>query len=565
MRHEVKTRRASRPVLLTLLAALPSLSAYAAGPALPDAGSLLQRAQPVTPPEAPSNNPGLNIEQPSSEALPPSASFMVRNIEIAGNTSIATSALHPLVADGEGRTLTLPEIGDLAARITHYYQAHGYPLARAIVPPQTIENGTVRIDVIEARFGTVSVDNHSRVSDGLLKATLGGLKSGMVVTQAEMDRSLLLLSDIPGLTVEATLRPGAQVGTSDLEVSTLRMPLVTGDVSVDNGGDKYSGRVRVGATVNVIDPLHLGDILSVSGLSSGRDMNYGRVSYEALINGEGTRAGASYSALRYRLGDVLSPIDATGSAQVASAWVKHPFIRSRQFDLYGQVEYDHLKLKDDVGASSISTDRHLNNVTASLSGDVRDGLLAGAVTTWNAGWTYGHVDFDNGIAQEVDAIGAHTQGGFSKWNLALDRLQNLGANDALYMAVTGQWTSANLDSSQQLIVGGPNSVRAYDVNAVSGDSGYVLTVELRHTWAHSWFGRWQAIAFADAAHVTVNRHEFEIGENSANLGGAGVGLNWAGPSQLTASVSVAAPVGARPELVGSTSSVRAWFLLAKGF
>lgn len=565
MRFEADLGLALRPALIALFGAIASVPAYAAGPGLPGAGTLLRQAEPVVPPQAPSNNTGLNVEQSGNAALPASPSFLVRHIQIVGNTSIATATLHALVADAEDRDLTLPIVGDLAARITHYYQTHGYPLARAIVPPQTIDAGTLRIDVIEARYGTVSLVNDSRVSDSLLHAMLGGLQGGMLVTQEELDRSLLVLSDTPGVAVNATLRPGAEVGTSDLVVGAQSTPMFTGDLNVDNGGDRYSGRVRLGATASVINPLHLGDILSVSGLSAGRDMNYGAVSYEALVDGEGTRAGASYSALRYRLGDTLSPIGANGNAQVVSTWAKHPFVRSRQFDLYGQVEYDHLQLRDDVTASGISTDRHLDNATASLSGDIRDGLLAGAVTTWSAGWTYGHVGFDNGVAEAADAIGPDTQGGFSKWNLAVARLQGLGENDALYVAVTGQWTSANLDPSQQMIAGGPNSVRAYDVNAVTGDSGYLLTAELRHSFAHKWFGRWQAIAFVDGAHVTVNRHTFGTGPNSANLGGAGVGLNWAGPSQLSASVLVAAPVGGRPELIGSTASVRGWLKLGKAF
>jgi hypothetical protein len=42
-------------------------------------------------------------------------------------------------------------------------------------------------------------------------------------------------------------------------------------------------------------------------------------------------------------------------------------------------------------------------------------------------------------------------------------------------------------------------------------------------------------------------------------------LNWAGPAQWTASVTVAAPIGSRPEIIGSTNSVRAWAQLSKGF
>jgi hemolysin activation/secretion protein len=542
-----------------------AVAAQAAGPVVPNAGSILQQVQPVAPPTAPSNDTGLRIEQPSSSALPPSASFLVSHIDITGNTKIDTPTLRALVVSAEGRNLTLPELGELAARITDYYHAQGYPLARAIVPAQTMQSGIVRIEVIEARFGAINLDNQSRVSDRLLLATLGGLKAGAVVTQAEMDRNLLLLSDIPGLAVNATLKPGAAVGTSDLQVNTASSPMVTGNVTADNGGDRYSGRARAGATVNLINPLHQGDIFSVSGLSAGRDMNYGRVSYDALVDGVGTRVGASYSALNYRLGGQLSPLDAHGTAQIASLWTKQPFIRSRDLNVYGQIQYDHMHLDDDINTSDIETDRHLDNVTTSVSGDMRDGLLAGAVTTWSASWTYGHVGFENAEAQLVDAVAADTQGGFSKWNLNVVRLQSLGTYDALYLSVAGQWASSNLDSSQQMIAGGPSSVRAYDVSAVSGDSGYLLTAELRHTFPRYWYGQWQAIAFVDAAHVSVNQHAFEAGSNTANLGGVGVGLNWAGPYQLDASASLATPVGAKPQLVGSTSSVRVWLQLSKGF
>ncbi|TDV03998.1 ShlB/FhaC/HecB family hemolysin secretion/activation protein [Paraburkholderia caballeronis] len=565
MKHQVATRIALRPVLLALAGVLPSFASYAAGPALPGAGTLLQQAQPPAAPVAPSNDTGLTIERPAAGALPPSTAFPVEHVEIAGNTSIATPVLHALVADAEGKKLTLPELGDLARRITDYYHAHGFPLARAIVPQQTIQGGTVRIDVIEARFGSVVLNNGSRVSDRLLNATLGGLQSGAVVTDADLDRSLLLLSDIPGLGVTATLKPGAQVGTSDLVVGTSPQPLVTGSANVDNSGDRATGRARFGAAVNVINPLHLGDVFSVSGLTSGRDMNYGRVSYDALLNGAGTRAGVSYSALRYRLGGDLSPLGASGDAQVASVWAKHPFVRSRNLNVYGQLGYDHLMLDDDIDTAGIRTKRHLDNVTAALSGDVRDSLLAGAVTLWNASWTYGHVSFGNADAESSDAGSADTQGGFSKWNLGVTRLQGLSASDTLYVSVSGQWSSANLDSSQRLIAGGPTSVRAYDTDAISADTGYLFTAELRHSFATTPIGQWQAVAFVDAAHVAVNRHVFAGGSNSANLGGVGVGVNWIGPYNLSASASLAVPVGGRPELAGSTASARAWLTLAKGF
>jgi hemolysin activation/secretion protein len=245
--------------------------------------------------------------------------------------------------------------------------------------------------------------------------------------------------------------------------------------------------------------------------------------------------------------------------------VKQPLVRGRDASVYAQLQYDHLRLSDDVGASDLETKRHLDNLTASLDGDVRDGFLAGAVSTWGASWTYGHVGFDNSTAEAFDAAGPATQGHFSKWNVSLGRLQSFNADDALYLQAVGQWANGNLDPSQQLVVGGPASVRAYDVSALSADTGFQLTAELRHTYPKVWHGRWQTIAFLDDAHVAVNRTTFAAGPNTASFYGAGGGLNWAGPDNWTASVTVAAPFGGRPELAGEPSSVRSWAQLSKAF
>ena len=66
-------------------------------------------------------------------------------------------------------------------------------------------------------------------------------------------------------------------------------------------------------------------------------MNYGRVSYDALLNGAGTRLGAGYSGLHYRLSGGLSDLDAHGDAQDASAFIKQPLVRSREVNISAQV------------------------------------------------------------------------------------------------------------------------------------------------------------------------------------------------------------------------------------
>jgi hemolysin activation/secretion protein len=469
------------------------------------------------------------------------------------------------VADAEGTSLTLVQLHERVARITDYYQRHGYPLARAIIPQQVIDSGIVRIEIIEARYGKISLENSSRVHDSLLLSTLSPLQSGQAIGQRALDHALLLLSDIPGAVVNGTLKPGEAVGTSDLVVNTSPGASVAGNLAVDNFGNRYTGRARLGGEVNFIDPLHLGDELSVSGLTSGGDMNYGRVAYESVLNEEGTRIGVSYSALHYRLGDPLSSLDAHGTAQVESIWLKHPLVRSADWNLYGQFQYDHSTLDDHIDASAIKTDRHLDDGVISLLGDARDTWLSGGVTSWNVSFMSGAVGFDNGTAQAADAASVQTEGHYVKWNASVYHLQNLSTRTTLYLAWSGQWANENLDSSQQMIAGGPHTVRAYDMGTISGDTGNLETAEIRRDLGTAWQGRWQALAFIDSEQLTINKHQFVAGSNSLTLSGVGLGLRWAGPSQWVAQTYLATHLGAAPSLVESPTSVRLWVEISKGF
>jgi hemolysin activation/secretion protein len=557
----------SRPIiaawLVSLVGVLPGTVQAATAPQLPGAGTILQQVQPGTPPPPASNDTGLKIEPAASGNAPPSAPFLVKTLLISGNTRFDTATLHALVAQAEGRSLTLAELHAFVARLSDYYHEHGYPLARAIVPAQTIASGIVRIDIIEARYGQITLENSSRVTEPLLHSTLSSLQGGQPIEQRTLDHALLLLSDIPGIAVNATLKPGDAVGTSDLAVTTAPTPAFVGSAALDNFGNRYTGRVRISGTLEAVNPLRHGDVLSLGGLSSGGDMNYGRLGYDTLLNGAGTRVGIAYSALHYRLGDPLSALDAHGTAEVTSLWVKQPLARTPDFNLFGQLQYDRLQLHDHIDASAIVTDRHLGNVTASVVGDARDTLLG--VTSWNIGITRGEVDFDNASAQAVNSVTARTEGHFTKWTANLDRLQTLGAADSLYLSVSGQWANRNLDGSQQMVDGGIYTVRSYDMGALSADAAYLETVELRHELGSGWQGRWQALLFVDSAQVTVNKNPWEPGKNAATLSGAGVGLNWAGPRRWNVKTDIAARLGATPELVADTSSVRAWIELDKVF
>src|SRR5580692_5061099 len=137
----------------TLAVLFLPLAGQAAEPVVPGAGSILQQTQPVMPPAPSASGTGLAIEPPGGDTLPPSAPFQIKAIQLSGNTAFDAPTLHALIAEAEGTSLTLPQLGRVAARITDFYHRHGYPLDRAIIPAQIIKDGMVRIVIVEARYG----------------------------------------------------------------------------------------------------------------------------------------------------------------------------------------------------------------------------------------------------------------------------------------------------------------------------------------------------------------------------------------------------------------------------
>lgn len=537
--------------------AAPFCSANSAG--VPNSGELLQETPPpIVPP--PASKPGLTIEQPALDSPGNSAPFFVRHIEISGNTLIPISELRPLVDASEGKNLTLADLEVLASAITKYYQDHGYLLSRAYVPAQTLSDATVRINVLEARYGTVSLTNTSQVSDSRLESILAPLQPGDPVSEGTLQRSLLLLSDVPGTVVNSTLSPGMNVGSSNLLVLDSPGAPEDGSISLDDAGNRSTGRARLSASATINNPLHLGDTLNLSAMTAGSDLNYARLAYQTLVDGEGTTVGAALSGLEYRLGNGLSNLRAHGTAQVESLILQQPIIRSTQGNLYGQLSLDSKQLRDELGASDIHADRQTNALTTTLAGDERD---ASGISNMNLGLSLGHLNFDNQDAQAADALGARTRGSYAKFAFSFARLQGFNDSNSLYLAFNGQLADRNLDNSEQYFLGGPNSVRAYDVGAVGGALGALASLEFRHNLELPVAGTWQATFFLDGGFVRVDKYVFAPGPNTATLSGAGIGLNWAGPAGWTANAELATPIGTVPALIGHTSSLRFWFELHK--
>lgn len=538
--------------------AVAALVAATAGAALaqqqaPDAGRLLQETRPA--PSLPLREaPKISIDEAPGSVAPEGERIRVARLRITGVTLFPEPELHALVADAEGKELSLGELRGLAERVTRYYRGRGYLLARAYLPAQDVVNGEVQLAVLEGRLGEVRVDNAAGIGGAAL-APLDQLRSGGAARSGTIERNLLLLSDLPGVEVKSILKAGTTVGASDLLVEVAPARRITGSVDFDTFGNSYSGRYRLGGTVNFNNPLRLGDQATLRALVSDERMRYLRGSYQLPVNSLGSRIGVAVFEMRYRLGKDLAALQAEGEARTASLYAMHPFVRSRTFNLNAQAQYDRLRLKDSVKAAATEIDKRLDIGSLGITSDFQDGLAG--VNQISVAYTAGDLELDP-VSRAIDAATARAGGSFSRSNLTWMRLQRLSDRGSLYLSATAQFASKNLDSSQKLALGGAYAVRAYPQNEAPGDEGYVASVEIRHDLSVPLAGVWQASAFIDTGRVRFNKKTWTAGANKRTLSGAGVGLSAALPRNWYLKATLAWRLGSQRAVSDADRSPRAW-------
>jgi hemolysin activation/secretion protein len=520
--------------LLKTLAALCLLGAGVFAPqrlyaqARPDAGQTLESVHP--PPAVPDRNPAAALppeeERPAMIALD-TRSVLVRHWRITGAHIFPVADLETLIREYRGQSLTMAELNAVAGRITTYYRKHGYLLSRAYLPAQTVRDGTVEIAVIEGHLAEIDVTNTSPVSGHLITKHLEHLRSMGAVEGQTIERSLLLLSDLPGVEVRSTLMPGATVGTSNLDVQMRGTDRLSGSVDADSFGNRYTGQYRAGGTLNVNDPFHYGDLLTLRADSSGPDMNYGRLAWQTPLGGNGLKAGVAASDLDYRLGKEFKSLDAHGTAEVYTLWTAYPLIRALYRNLAVQLSYDDKHLDDRVDSTDSNSHKTLGVLTLGLSGDRTDGVLGGGVSVYSLNLVTGNLRLDP-VTAAIDegAGGHHTEGRYNKLAFNYSRTQTLTDELILYTALTGQVSSKNLDTSETQSLGGAYGVRAYPQNEATGDDVAMLNVELR--WKQPNLPELQTIGFFDAGTTRLNHSPLPTDTNNRRtLAGEGFGFQWA--------------------------------------
>lgn len=494
-----------------------------AGGVTPDAGSIKRDNVPAT---APPPKPDANLPQAAepSAVSQDTTPIDVKKITVDGATVFTNESLQALVAEYATGTHTLGDLQKAAAKITAYYRKNGYFLARAYLPKQSLEDGVVTISVLEGNLGELKVENTSRLSDAKLNAYLSKINAGQPLQKKQVDRALLLLSDTPGVGgLDSRVEAGANVGETNLVVTAKEAALFSGRIEADNHGSLYSGRYRVGGSINANSPFGYGEQFSARIMVSDEDLIFGRLGAQVPVGADGLTLNGGYSRTQYSLGDSFDPLDARGNSDTIDASLRYPFIRSQNLNIYGSVGAEYRKLQDEIRSTNTKTDKNAKVGNIGINTDWRDGLGGGGANQAGLTFTQGKLDIETASAAAIDAVSAKTEGNYSKWNWNLSRQQAITQKLSASVQARGQHTSDNLDSAEKFTLGGAYGVRAYPTGEGSGDIGWLASAELRYAF----MPQIGASVFYDAGGIEVNADKFLTTDNTRSIAGYGLGLSGA--------------------------------------
>jgi hemolysin activation/secretion protein len=83
--------------------------------------------------------------------------FRLTAVDVEGASVISGAAIAETYRSYIGRTVSQADLAEIAGKISDLYRAAGYHLSRAIVPPQELKNGRVRLKVIEGAIVDIAL------------------------------------------------------------------------------------------------------------------------------------------------------------------------------------------------------------------------------------------------------------------------------------------------------------------------------------------------------------------------------------------------------------------------
>ena len=519
--NEIFGQRRYSLIALACAGVAPLLALPASGQTT-DPGRIEERIPDLGQKEHAKPGEGPRVAAPSKSTVPNIRAFTLKQVEFEGNTVVSSAELQSATLSFIGQEVDTSALQKLVNVVTDVYRRKGYFLSRAVVMPQKIGGGRLRITLVEGYIGDANVDASDPRAIG---AYLGAVLAERPLTLKQFERALLLIEDLYGITVvDSRLNQDPHDPARFVLSLKLSRRLFDAQLYADNRGTESSGRDQLYAFAAVNSVIATGDRVAVSAYtvpSEPQELLFGELSYALPLPEIESWLNLSASTTSVNAGGRLGTINTESDASRFQARLNYPLIRSRSESLWlgagidirhsREEQFSAVSFDDDIRALRLTADyrtaddwRGTSGIFAELSRGI-EGL---------------------GSSHEGDGDLSRLGGrpAFTKLRLDLWRSQTITDNLGLYVGVSGQIADGPLLSAEEFGIGGPGLGRGYDYSEIVGDEAVAAIAELRYgeLIGQGSLDGYQIYAFYDVGKVFNENPQFEF--DDAGLSSTGVGI-----------------------------------------
>ena len=499
----------------------------------------IERTIPVLPQSA----APLTIQTPANNVRPHLSAggrFTLGAVNIDGATVFSRKDLSRFFEPYLASDVDGAKLNEMAARITDQYRRTGYVLSYAVVPPQNVEAGMIRVAVVEGRIGSVSVSG-AGAEQGAIESIAAPLLHDSPLKVSTLERALGLMRDLPGLSVTdvALLRTDAQAGLYALRI-TVKQDRLRGFVYSDNRGTDSVGRMRFYSSASVSSVVLQGDEfrLDLFGMP-GRRFHY---AYGQLFAGVPLGYSGARLSLAASKGDqYLKDERFDGDSTNVSAQLTYPMLRTRNLTLTGKVSANDLRSVGEQNHDRRLRD-HMRVVRLGVEFSNEAKTRFQGELTFSRGLGFG------GATRPGDPLASRTDasGKFTKGVLSLQLSRPVSQKVSVRAVASAQYSNEPLLSAEEFSLGGNRIGRAFAFNALTGDRGigggaevgYRLSAGKKNRPGIEMFG------FIDGGSAIEAKSDIVTGDRKRSLASTGAGLRFS-LAGAAFSVEAGVPIAAK--------------------
>lgn len=383
--------------------------------------------------------------------------FTLQRVIFSHSHFLKQETLQELAKPFLNHPITLSKLYELLNKVNALYAKRGLVTDRAVLPPQRVTNGQVRIRLVEGRIGSIDFKSLNYTKPGFVLNRLPLVK-GQVLDAAELERSLIYFDRTNDLAVKASLQPGSRFGLTDVLLQAIEPPRYQLNLLLNNDGARSTGRLQGGVYGQMHGPLGLGDVLSLYAVKSGGAIN-ANLGYQVPLNRSGLKLSVSASHNQIHIIDgPYKALDIRGHATVGQVALTQPFVATRHWMITSAGSLSYTRDLTNVGGVELSNNRIW---TAGVG-------LTFQYTRRGQQWQYTQT-FERGHAYQV--LGKSQ----SYW-IMLGSLSGIAElHGPIYATLRGSWQNGRagqLPPSQLYQLGGLDTIPGYPSGAVSGNTGF---------------------------------------------------------------------------------------------